>query len=96
MSKKNAKRWVAPPKENPKPIEEVVEQEVYEDAVIEGAGMLNIRSTPEVKDGNVIGIFPDKTPAKVLKNKDGGDWWKIIVGSPEVKGYAMRKYITIK
>lgn len=67
------------------------------DAVIDGVdNMLNIRSTPEVKEGNIIKTFPKGFKLKVVDpKKEKSDWYRIIIGDPEVKGYAMKKYIKI-
>ncbi len=71
-------------------------EEIWEDAKVNGVdSMLNIRSAPE-KANNVIGLFPNGTPCKVLKANENSDWFRIIIGDPEVEGYAMKKYIKIK
>lgn len=74
-------------------VEEPVEKWV--DANVNGVdSMLNIRSSAEVAN-NVIGLFGEGTPCKVLKPNENSDWYRIIIGEPEVKGYAMKKYIKV-
>ncbi len=94
---------------DPKPAEEkkiqepVVEEPKVEepeivDAEVYGVdSMLNIRSTPEVKDDNVITLVKKGTKIKVVdpKKAEKDSWYKIIVTDMKMEGYAMKKYIKI-
>lgn len=67
-------------------------------AVVDGVdNMLNVRTTPEVKDGNVITTIKKGTYIQVVdpKKAETKEFYKIVVKDPEVKGYAMKKYIKI-
>lgn len=94
---------------DPKPAEEKKNQEpVVEEAKVEEPetvdaevygvdSMLNIRSTPEVKDDNVITLVKKGTKLKVVdpKKAEKDSWYKIIVTDMKMEGYAMKKYIKI-
>lgn len=75
-----------------------VEPEIV-DAVVDGVDfMLNIRSTPEVKDDNIITSVKKGTVIQVVDpEKTEGKFYKIIVTDPPKKteGYGMKKYIKI-
>lgn len=70
------------------------------DAIVNGVNsMLNIRSTPEVKDDNVITTLENGSKLKVEEpEKEQNGFYKIIIFDKEKKqkkGYAMKKYIKI-
>ena len=48
-------------------------------------GNLNVRSAPEVADGNITGVLKNHTRVEVLDVKDG--WFRI------AEGWVMAKYI---
>lgn len=81
------------------PKEEVVVKEEPEivDAQVDGVdSMLNIRSTPEVKEGNILMQLKKGTKLKVVDPKKAKEpWYKIIVTDNKTEGYAMKKYIKI-
>ncbi|MBP5564541.1 MAG: SH3 domain-containing protein [Lachnospiraceae bacterium] len=61
--------------------------------------MLNVRSTPEIKEGNVIATLENGSGVKVEEpKKDHSGFYKIIIVDKEdkpKKGYAMKKFIKI-
>lgn len=81
---------VETPKEEPKEIiGEVANVDSY----------LNVRSTPEIKVGNIVAILGKGTriivtDKKPTVNKDG-EWYKIKVVNQDTEGYSMKKYIKI-
>jgi hypothetical protein len=84
--------------EEPKAKEVKVEEPETVDAEVYGVdSMLNIRSTPEVKDDNVITLVKKGTKLKVVdpKKAEKDSWYKIIVTDMKMEGYAMKKYIKI-
>lgn len=77
---------------------EVTNTEETKEAVVDGVdSMLNIRSTPEVKEDNVISTV--KKGMKIIvvdPKKEENGFYKIIVkDKKDVKGFAMKKYIKI-
>lgn len=84
-------------------IAEAVEKTVKEDmteevnAIVDGVNtMLNVRSTPEKKDGNVLTTIKKGTKIKVVDPKKAkNEWYKIIVVDSKQVGFAMKKYIKI-
>lgn len=78
-----------------KPI--VAEEPMEVDAIVDGVTtMLNVRSTPEKKEGNVVTTIENGTEVKVREPKKPGEWYKIIVTDSKKEGYVMKKYIKIK
>ena len=92
-------------KPTPKPVdkkEEVREQStepVIVDAKVDGVNnMLNVRSAPEKKDGNIVTQIKNGLKIQVVDpKKSTNGWYKIIVTDKEKKtdGYVMKKYIKI-
>ena len=88
-------------KNTPKPrqVEEktiVAEEPKEVDAIVDGVTtMLNVRSTPEKKEGNVVTTIENGTEVKVREPRKPGEWYKIIVSDSKKEGYAMKKYIKI-
>lgn len=81
-----------------RPIQDTVkvEPEIVDAEVYGVDSMLNIRSTPQVKDGNILIQLTKGTKLKVVDPKKAkGAWYKIIVTDPKTEGYAMKKYIKI-
>lgn len=83
----------------PKPInnqEKVEEPEIIDGEVYGVNSSLNIRSAPEVKEGNVVMVLKKGTKLKVVDPKKAkGSWYRIIVTDPKAEGYAMKKFIKI-
>ena len=74
-------------------VPEIVDAKV--DGVIE---MLNVRSTPEKKEGNILMQLRNGFKLQVVDpKKSTGEWYKIIVTDKEKKtdGYVMKKFIKI-
>lgn len=103
-NKKN--KFVPKPVEQPEETKEVlpIKEEVQEpvepeivDAEVDGVNlMLNIRSTPNVEEGNVIMQLKKGTRLQVVEPKKAkNDWYKIIITDKKTEGYAMKKYIKI-
>lgn len=92
-------------KPTPKPIDkkeetkEVVKEPEIVDAKVDGVdNMLNVRSTPEKKDGNIVTQIKNGLKIQVVDpKKSTNGWYKIIVTDKEKKtdGYVMKKYIKI-
>lgn len=96
----------------PKPIdkkEEIVEEKKEQpiiatkpeivDAEVDGViDMLNVRSTPEKKDGNIVTQIKNGFKLQVVDpKKSTNGWYKIIITDKEKKtdGYVMKKFIKI-
>lgn len=100
MSKNhNKKNYPKPPVTNNEMqvAEEVVEEkDEIVDAIVDGVQqMLNIRSTAEVKEGNVITTVGKGEKVKVVNpKKAGNEFYKIILtDGKKTEGYAMKKFI---
>lgn len=76
-------------------VEETGNEEV--NAIVDGvSSMLNIRSTPEKTEENVITTVKKDTKIIVVDPKKAkGDWYRIRVVDTKQEGYAMKKYIKI-
>lgn len=85
-------------KEEPKEVEAPKEPEIVEAEVSGVTDLLNVRSTPEKKDGNIVTQIKNGVKIQVVDPKKAkNDWYKIIVTDKEKKtdGFAMKKYIRI-
>lgn len=84
-------------KEEPKVEATKIEEPTQVDAIVDGVNsMLNVRSTPEKKDGNVITTIKKGTKIKVVDPKKAkNEWYKIIVVDSKQVGFAMKRYIKI-
>ena len=77
----------------------VVNEPEYANAKVDGViEMLNVRSTPEKKEGNIVTQIKNGTQLQVVDpKKAAGEWYKIVITNKEKKtdGYVMKKYIKI-
>ena len=80
------------------PVVEIEEPEIVDAEVSGVTDLLNVRATPEKRDGNVVTQIKNGLKIKVVDpKKSTNDWYKIIVTDKDKKtdGYAMKKYIKI-
>lgn len=95
------KNNIPKPTEDTKVVEQKVEaiKEEIAEAKVDGVvNMLNVRSTPEKKEGNIVTQIQNGVKVQVVDpKKSTGEWYKIIVTDKEKKtdGYVMKKYIKI-
>ena len=77
----------------------VVNETEYVNAKVDGVvDMLNVRSTPEKKEGNIVTQIKNGSKLQVVDpKKSTGDWYKIVITDKEKKtdGYVMKKFIKI-
>lgn len=93
----NEKKYKPTPKQVDKK-DEVKEPEIIAAEVDGVTNMLNVRSTPEKKDGNIVTQIKNGLKIQVVDpKKSTNGWYKIIVTDKEKKtdGYVMKKYIKI-
>lgn len=98
MAKKNkVSTEPAPVKTDVKP-DTTVQEPVEVEAIVYGVNvMLNIRSTPEKKDGNIITTVNKGVKIIVVDPEKAKDkeWYKIKIIDSKQEGYAMKKFIKI-
>lgn len=98
MAKKHKVSTEPAPVKTDATIDTSVQEPVEVEAIVDGVNvMLNIRSTPERKDGNIITTVNKGVKIIVVdpdKAKDK-EWYKIKVIDSKQEGYAMKKFIKI-
>lgn len=81
-----------------KAVEEAKEEEPNAE-VVNVNFFLNVRSTPEVKEGNIVTMLQKGTKIIVIDKKPipskDGDFYKIKSLDPVLEGYAMKRYIKV-
>lgn len=87
-------------KETVKEIVEETKNDLPNAEVIDIEKFLNVRSTPKVERGNIIGMLTNGTKIIVVDKKpvtdqEKNEWYKIKVLDPELDGYAMKKFIKV-
>lgn len=76
------------------PITEAKPVEEKKLAVVDGVqSLLNIRSTPEVAEDNVLEVIAKGTSVMVVTSFESDEWYKVEVHG--TIGYAMKKFIKI-
>ena len=79
--------------------EEAAKDEEPNAEVVNVNVFLNVRSTPEVKEGNIVTMLQKGTKIIVVDKKPvpskDGDFYKIKSLNHALEGYAMKKYIKV-
>lgn len=79
------------------PEEPIVEPEVVQEpvvGVVSGCGKLNIRKKPSMS-GEIVCEVPLKTEFVINIDKSTDEWYSVS-NSDGVKGYCMKKFVTLK
>lgn len=77
---------------------EVIEEPKTEPSVsfgvVSNCARLNVRAKPKLT-AKIVSVIESKTKVRIDNDTSNEEWCKVYV-KPEVEGYCMRKYLTIK
>lgn len=62
--------------------------------VVSNCSRLNVRAKPKA-NAKIVSVIDGKTKVRIDNGMSNEEWCKVYV-NPEIEGYCMRKYLTIK